>query len=56
MRIIAFIDDIDVIERILKHLNVWDPPPNTLTPTGPDPPLPQGETLPLTYHALPDIA
>ena len=56
MRIIAFIDDTDVIERILKHLNVWDPPPNTLTPTGPDPPLPQGETLPLTYHALPDIA
>jgi len=54
--IIAFIDDTDVIERILKHLNVWDPPPNTLTPTVPDPPLTQGETLPLTYHALPDIA
>ena len=56
MRIIALIDDVDVVERILKHLNVWDPPPNTLTPTAPDPPLPQGETLPLTYHALPDIA
>ena len=22
-------DDIDVIERILKHLNVWDPQPKT---------------------------
>lgn len=56
MRIITFIEYTDVIERILKHLNVWDPPPNTLTPAGPDPPLPQGETLPLTYHPLPDIA
>jgi len=56
MRIIAFIDDADVIERIFKHLNVWDPPPNTLTLAGPGPPLPQGETLPLTYRPLPDIA
>ena len=32
MRIIAFIDATDAIERIVKHLNVWDPPPNTLTP------------------------
>ena len=28
----------------------------TLTPAGPDPPLPQGETLSLTYHPVPDIA
>jgi hypothetical protein len=41
---------------ICKHLNVWDPPPNTLTLTGPDSPLPQDETLPLTYHAQQDIA
>ena len=38
-----------------KHLKVWDPQPDTLTPAGPDPPLPQGETLSLTYHPIPDI-
>ncbi len=56
MRIIALIDDGDVIERILKHLNVWDPPLEVLSPAGPDPPRPQGETIPLTYHPVPDIA
>ena len=43
-----FIDDVNVVERILKHLKVWDPQPDTLTPAGPDPPLPQGETLSLS--------
>jgi hypothetical protein len=38
MRIIARIDDVDVVERILKQLKVWDPQPDTLTPAGPDPP------------------
>jgi 5-methylcytosine-specific restriction endonuclease McrA len=56
MRIIALIDDTDVVERILRHLKAWDPPPDTLTPAGPDPPLPASETLPLTYHPVPDIA
>lgn len=56
LRIIALIDDGDVIERILRHLNVWHPAPETITATGPDPPLPEGETLPLTYHPVPDIA
>ncbi len=56
MRIMALIDDTDVIERILKHLNGWDPQPKTISPAGPDPPLPNGETLPLTYHPVPDIA
>ena len=54
--LIAVIDDVDVVERILRHLNQWDPQPNTLAPAGPDPPLPKGETLPLTYHPVPDIA
>ena len=40
MRIIALIEDADVVERILKHLNVWDPQPATLLPAGPDPPWP----------------
>ena len=59
MRIIALIDDADdadIIERILKHLNVWDPQPKSISPAGPDPPWPQGETIPLTYHPVPDIA
>jgi hypothetical protein len=37
-------------------MKVWDPQPDTLTPADPDPPLPQGETLSLTYHPVPDIA
>ena len=45
MRIIALIDDADVIERILKHLKVWDPLPDTVSPAGPDPPWLHGETL-----------
>ncbi len=56
LRIIALIDDGNVIERILRHLNEWDPAPETITTTGPDPPIPEGENLPLTYHTLPDIA
>ncbi len=56
MRIIALIDQAEVIERILKHLNAWDPIPGTISCAGPDPPLPKGETLPITYHPLPHIA
>jgi hypothetical protein len=52
----ALIDGIDVIERIPKHLNVWDPLPDIISPAGPDPPWPKGETIPLTYHPVPDIA
>ncbi len=47
MRIIALIDNADVVERILRHLNLWDPPPETFHCAGPDPPVPKGETLPL---------
>ena len=56
MHIIALIEGAGVIERILKHLAVWDPPPRTIDCAGPDPPVPKGETLPLTYHPVPDIA
>ena len=55
MRIIAFIDDAGLIERILRHLNLWDPQPETPSPAGPDPPWPRGETIPLTHHPMPDI-
>ncbi len=56
MRIIALIDDADVVERILRHLKVWDTIPDPISPAGPDPPWPDGETLPLTYPPVPDIA
>jgi hypothetical protein len=56
MRIIALIDDAGVIERILRHLSVWNPQPENSSPAGPDPHWPNGETIPLTYHPVPDIA
>ena len=37
MRFIALIDDAGVVERILRHLKVWDPIPDLITPAGPDP-------------------
>ena len=40
MRIIAVIDDVDVVERILRHLNQWDTQPDTITPAGPNPLFP----------------
>ncbi len=54
MRIIALIDERDVVERILKRLNLRDLPPETFHCAGPDPPAPKGETLPLTYHPVPE--
>jgi len=56
MRIIALINDAKVIERILQHLKLWDPVPEPRSPVGPDPPWPRVETLPTTYHPVPDIA
>ena len=36
MRVISFIDDVDVIKKILKHLELWGqkagPPPNAISP------------------------
>jgi len=37
MRIIAMIDGAEIIERILKHLNIWEPMPRTISSPGPDP-------------------
>jgi hypothetical protein len=56
MHIIALIDNADVVDRILRHLNLWDPPPETFHCVGPDLPSPKGETIPLSYHPEPDIA
>ncbi len=56
MRIIALIDDADVVECILTQLKVWDPIPDPISPAGPDPPWPDGETPPLSYHPVSEIA
>ncbi len=56
MRIIALIDEPAGIKRILKHLKARDPGPDTIQPSGRDPPWPQGENLQLTYHPVSDIA
>lgn len=56
LRIIALIDDVDIIERTLKHLKVWHPRTENRSPAGPDPPGPKGETIPLSYHPVPDSA
>jgi hypothetical protein len=56
MRIIALIDDAGIIERILEQLKVWHPRTERRSPAGPDPPWPEGETILLTYHPVPDIA
>lgn len=56
MRIIALIDDNAMIERILRHLKVWNPPPASIQQSGRDPPSPDGVTVPITYYLVPDIA
>ena len=56
MRIIAVIDELAVIRKILKHLRLWDPSPKDLEHPGHDPPWPANTAIPLTYHPVPDIA
>jgi hypothetical protein len=56
MRIIALIDDIDVVERILKHLRFWHPRTENSATADPCPPRPEDETIPLTYLRIPNIA
>jgi hypothetical protein len=50
MRIMALIDDIDVVERILNHRA------ESRATANPYPPRPKDETIALTYHSVPDIA
>jgi hypothetical protein len=54
-RIIALIDDTGVIERILNHLSIRDPQPETRSSAGPDSPWPKGQTIPVNHHPVPDI-
>ncbi len=47
MRVIAVIDDLRVVEQILRHLGAWhDPPPR---------PPPQGLPGPYTYEPCDDV-
>ena len=62
MKVIALIDDVDVIERILKHLGIWAPRQNAPQYERPPPRggPESGATKPapnvLTYHPVPEIA
>ncbi len=56
MRVIALIEDLRVIRRILEHPGLW-----AVLATERSPPLgpaswPRHVNLPLTYHPVPDIA
>jgi Transposase zinc-binding domain/Putative transposase len=56
MRIIALIDDPQVVRRILEHLGRWAPLPVERGPPAHAVDWPPGAVIPLTYHPVPDIA
>ena len=55
MRVIAVIDDADVIARILRHLGSWAPREKAV-PNERPPPAGEPASNVLTYHPVPDIA
>ena len=56
MRIIALINDPPVVRRILEHLGLWQPEAMERSPPVPSEAWPLNSVLPMTYHAVPDIA
>jgi hypothetical protein len=56
MRVVALIDEPQVVRRILEHLGRWAPLPTERGPPESAPQWPPGATIPLTYHPVPDIA
>jgi hypothetical protein len=52
MRVIALINDPQVVRRILEHLGRWAPLPVERGPPAQAP----GAAIPLTYRPVPDIA
>ncbi len=52
----VLIDDSGVMDRILIHPNGRDLQREIRSPAGAEPPWPIGETIPLTYRPVPDIA
>jgi len=56
MRVIALIEAPEIIRRILEHLGRWAPEPAGRGPPVPALEWPANAVIPLTYHAVPDIA
>lgn len=56
MRIMTLIEDPPIIEKILKHLHLWEPRPPGPSPPAQETDWPVGSQLPLTYVPVPDIA
>lgn len=56
MRVIALIEEPEIIRRILEHLNRWAPEPAERDPPAQAPEWPSNAVIPLTYHAVPGIA
>ncbi|MES9898029.1 MAG: hypothetical protein ABW148_03275 [Sedimenticola sp.] len=55
MHFLAVIEEVPVIEQILRYVGVWDPRPPLRAPPAEDD-WPQNGQIPLTYGPLPDIA
>jgi len=56
MHVIALIEDPAVVRAILTHLGCWQPTALERAPPVPASAWPAHASLPLTYHAVPDIA
>ena len=56
MRVIALIEEPVVVRAILTHLGLWQPKALERAPPVPARTWPAHASLPLTYHAVPDIA
>lgn len=56
MRVIALIEEHQVIRRILEHLGRRAPEPAERAPPAAAPNWPVNAVIPLTYHPVPDIA
>jgi hypothetical protein len=56
MRVIALIDDPQVVREILTHLGRWQPDAHERAPPMPPGAWPANASLAFTYHPAPDIA
>ena len=56
MRVMALIEDPQVIRRILKHLGLWAPLATERSPPLGPASWPGYASLPRTHHPVPDIA
>ena len=56
MRVIALIDEPDVVWRILERLGRWAPEPAERGPPEATSDWPQNALIPMSYHGVADIA